>query len=57
MKFKLHNQRLWSVIMIRNTWKVIIAILILLYYMIYPSLMSKVQYCAIGDWTPVILIT
>ena len=56
-KFKLHIQRLWSVI--RNTWKVIIAIFVVYTasLMIYPSLMSEIQYCAIGDWSPVILVT
>lgn len=44
---------------IKEIWKAIISILTssMITYIIYPSLISEIQYCEIGDWVPVILVT
>ena len=54
---QLYCLRFWKAI--KNMWKVIISLFFIYVttYMIYPSLLSEVQYCDIGDWTPVVLFS
>lgn len=44
---------------IKEIWQLIIAVFssYLITLLVFPGLVSEVQYCPIGDWVPVILVT
>lgn len=45
--------------LVRLIWRLMVAIFVnyVVTLLVFPGLVSEVQYCRIGDWMPVILIT
>lgn len=40
-------------------WKLLVAVFssFFITLLVFPGLVSEVQYCAIGDWAPILLVT
>ena len=48
-----------KVLAIRSVWKLVITVYIVFFVTlaVFPGISSEVQYCTVGDWMPIILIT